>query len=136
MTTIKRGRRTRGIGYLGAAVSLLVAWTATTHGAPSSLAPPPHAHPAETFTATCPSLVAYYLDDYALDGDRSVRLMGPLAVDGQRKPPRAALWMERGRAGEVTVVMPSGEVRGMTPLEFHGRWRSPCDLLGGRGTPG
>jgi hypothetical protein len=76
--------------------------------------------------------MTYYLDDYDLGGDRRMRLMGPLSVDGQRKPARVALWMERGRAGEVTVVMPSGEVREMTPLEFHGRWRSPCALLGGR----
>jgi hypothetical protein len=117
---------------LSTAVALLVALATVASGAENRLAPPPGVPPSEATTGTCPSLVTYYLDDYELGGDRSMRLMGPLNVDGQRKPARVALWMERGRTGEVTVVMPSGEVREMTPLEFHGRWRSPCDLLGGR----
>jgi hypothetical protein len=132
MARAQRGHRTLVIGGIGVAAALLLASAAVAQGDVSLIAPPPGAQLEEAATGTCPSLVTYYLDDYALGGDKSMRLMGPLSIDGQRKPPRVALWMERGRAGEVTVVMPSGEVREMTPLEFHGRWRSPCDLLGGR----
>lgn len=87
-------------------------------------------------TGSCQGLQAYYLDDWASDGGSTadIRLMGEVRGNGERGLARAALVMENGRTSMVIVRVRAGEeAEEITPMEFRGRWPSPCHLLGPRG---
>ena len=99
--------------------------------------PLPGWQPLDQHTATCPSLDAYFLDDYDSDADgrADIRLMGRLRVDGTRDRAMVRMVMDNDqRMGSAVVQLRADDdLREMTSMEFFGRWRSPCHVLGPRG---
>ena len=95
---------------------------------------PPERYRIKTEINSCPgTLVQFFVDEYDLDGDgeTDAALFG--RIEGERRlPVIAQLDMDHGRfAGTVTVVV-NGKAQEMTVLEFHGRFRRPCDLFRSR----
>jgi hypothetical protein len=91
-----------------------------------------HGGPLASWVGSCESGHAYYVEVHpGADKAHTERVLGEIRLDGSRAPARVRIHEFRGRAGKVDVFMPDGSTRQMTAVEFHGRWRSPCVLLGG-----
>ena len=91
-----------------------------------------HGVPLASWVGSCESGRVYYVEVRpGTDSAHTDRVMGEIRLDGSRAPARVVIHERRGRAGAVAVRMADGSTWKMTPVEFQGRWRSPCGLLSG-----
>jgi hypothetical protein len=91
-----------------------------------------HGAPLASWVGSCESGRVYYVEVRpGTDSAHTERVMGEIRLDGSRAPARVVIHERRGRAGAVDVRMADGSTWQMTPVEFQGRWRSPCGLLSG-----
>jgi hypothetical protein len=91
-----------------------------------------HGAPLASWVGSCESGRVYYVEVRpGTDRAHTERVMGEIRLDGSRAPARVVIHERRGRAGAVDVRMADGSTWQMTPVEFQGRWRSPCGLLSG-----